>query len=384
MKLAKKLVALIAISASVNAFAEGLEWSGFGSFYYSQTNDNNFHSTGFSDNHSDFTRDSLIGLNLGTKVNDNLSFGSQWIAAGTAAQAENFNLFAQWAYLNWRIGETSNFKIGRQLWPVLIASEYQRVKFLLPASSIPTTAYSLLPFVSFDGISINREFDLGGAKLTLGAYHGSPKINTTPPAGNSFDFVNLTGVRVTLDGSGWRLHATANKMMAKLLITVPSASTTTGQISNTEYKTRNNVNVFSAGFRFDKYNLVTWGEMSYLKGQDNTRLASALGGKKFAEKSYGGYVLLGYRISDLMPFATIAQGTAFYGVPTNAGVSYQGRVTTYTAGTTYKLNDTTIAKLELQQDKVPSAGGGFYAVTQQSSSRKTHAESMKLGVDFIY
>lgn len=377
-------MAALMITASATTFAEGIEWSGFGSLYYSQAFDNQFYSTGYTDNHSNFTRDSLIGVNLGTQISDDMTFGSQWIAAGTSAQSENFNLFAQWAFLNWRLNDSTTMKVGRQLWPVLIASEYQRVRYLLPAVSIPTTAYALVPFVSFDGVSVNKDLSVGDAKLTLGAYHGSPKLNTTLAAGNSFDFVNLTGVRATLDGSGWRLHATANQMRAKLTITVPSASTTTGQISNTIFKTENNANVFSAGFRFDKYNFVTWGEMSMLKGKDDTKLAAALGGKKFAEKSSGGYVLVGYRFDKLMPYVTAAQGSAFYGVPTSSGVSYQGKVKSYTVGSSYRLNDAASFKVEVQQDRVPSKGGGFYSVVQQTASTKTHAESVRAGIDFIF
>lgn len=398
MKLTKTIIAALAISATAVAHAEGVEWSGFGSLYYSQSMDNNFLVGGNRDNRPNYTTPSLIGLNVGSKISDELSVASQIVMAGESAQSTNFNTFAQWAYLNYRPMDGLTFKIGRQLWPVLISSEYQRVHFLLPQSNIPGTVYGLLPFVSFDGASANKVFDSAIGSLTLGAYAGNPKLNNGGINGIDLDFKTLMGIRATLDGSGWRLHATANKVFSKVTVdstafsTVANSSLRTSGIANTHS------NIFSFGYRFDKYNFVSWGEATYSKATDDQSLtlrtvASANGTlvavpstKKLFEKSYGGYALFGYRLGKFLPSLTYAQGTTYLGLPANptTNAKYEGKTESYIAGLAYQAHDQASLKLEFQRTYVKNIGSGWYDVVQSTTSTRKFGDVVKAGVDFIF
>jgi hypothetical protein len=396
MGFTKKVIVALSMCSSISAFADGIEWSGFGSLYYSQAFDNHFVVGQNGNNKPNFTDQSLLGLNLGSKITDEMSVASQIVMAGSSAQTENFNLFAQWAYLTYKLQDTASVKIGRQLWPVLISSEYQRVHYLLPQSNIPYTAYGLLPFVSFDGASVNKTLDVGIGSLTLGAYLGNPKLNTTPPPALSLDFQTLSGVRATLDGSGWRLHASYNRVFSKVKIDTESYATATGTtVTRTTGKAEVSSDIMSFGYRFDKYNFVSWGEMVYNKASDDVNLTltnSALGviaNKKLFEKSYGGYVLMGYRLGKFLPSVTWAQGTQFLGLPEDSSNTplvskYQGRTTAYIFGTSYQVNDQASLKFEYLNVKVPSIGGGWYDVAQSATSTKKSASAVKAGVDFIF
>ncbi len=386
MKFSKILITAATIFSATNVFADGVEWSGFGSLYYSQAMDNQFLLGQHTNNKPDYTTHSLVGFNVGSRISDNMSFSSQLVMAGAGAQSTNFNLFAQFAYLTYNPVQSVSLKIGRQLWPMLISSEYQRVHFLLPQSEIPQTVYGLMPFVAFDGVSANKTLDTGIGSLTLGAYAGAHKLNRVAPAGLAFDFPSILGARVTLDGSGWRLHATANQFKSKMTISyLTSLPSTMYSSVNTATST-----IYSFGYRYDKNNIVSWGEMFTLKSKDNSLVPMASGysqqAYKYFERSYGGYVLVGYRFGKFLPTATVAQGTAKLGFPTDPTTNqkYDGKVTSYILCNSYQMNDQATFKVEFQRSTVPSVGGGFFDVAQSTTSTKKYGDMVKAGIDFIF
>jgi hypothetical protein len=199
------------------------------------------------------------------------------------------------------------------------------------------------------------------------------------------------GARITLDGSGWRLHATANRVNSKVTINSSNFTPPTTTTANTGTATTHS-NVFSFGYRFDKFNFVSWGEASYSKATDDQSLVirnSALGvvsNKKLFEKQYGGYVLAGYRIGKLLPSVTYAQGTSYLGLPANTvtGTRYEGKTESYIAGLAYQVHDQATAKVEYLRTYVPSIGGGWYDVVQSSRSQRRFGDAVKAGVDFIF
>lgn len=390
MKFTKTVIAAVAMGTSAVALAGGVEWSGFGSLYYSQAFDNNFLVGQARNNKPDYTTHSLLGLNVGSKISDDFSVASQIVMAGSQAQSSNFNMFAQWAYLNYRPTDGLSVKVGRQLWPVLISSEYQRVHYLLPQSNIPNTVYGLLPFVSFDGVSANQTFNVGIGNLTVGAYTGNPKLNTGGIVGTDLDFQSLIGGRVTLDGSGWRVHATANRIFSKVTINTQQYVAPTSVVTVTGTGATHS-NVFSFGYRFDKFNFVSWGEATYSKATDNSTLpirtsaGTTVSNKKLFEKSYGGYVLAGYRVGAFLPSVTYAQGTTYLGLPASATNSkYEGKTRSYIAGLSYAANDQVSVKAEYLRTYVPSIGGGWYDVVQSTKSTRKFGDAVKAGVDFIF
>lgn len=393
MKFTKTVIAALAIGASVAAHAEGIEWSGFGSLYYSQSFDENFLINQMPNNKPDFTSNSLVGFNVGSRISEKMSFASQLVMAGSGAPTTDFKMFAQWAYVTYKPVNSVSFKLGRQLWPMMISSEYQRVHYLLPQASVPGTMYGLSPFVSFDGASLNKTMDAGIGSLTLGAFAGAPKLNRANPTGLDFEFTKIKGIRATLDGSGWRLHATASQYQAKMTVSYQyvDAASPYGTGLNKYSSTRlADIDLYSFGYRYDKHNIVSWGEMFALEGKNNEKVAAQSGYTsqyyKFYEKSYGGYLLAGYRFGRLLPTVTVSQGFAGFGFPSdpNTNQHYQGKVTSYIVGNTYQMNDQATFKVEYQRSYIPSLGGGFFEVTQAARSTKLYGDMVKAGVDFIF
>jgi hypothetical protein len=386
MKFSKTILASLALVASLAVQADGVEWSGFGSMYYQQSFDSGFLVQSHKNNKSDFTSASQLGFNVGSRITDNMSFSGQLIAAGAGAQTENFNMFAQWAYLTFKVNDNVSIKTGRQLWPILMASEYNRVRMLLPAVGIPSTAYLMLPFTAFDGISLNQNYDIGLGNLALGVYGGSPKLNLTPPSVLDLNFANLIGARATLDGSGWRAQATVNRYYGSAKISAPIVLSAPGAVTVQPYfAEQHGIMAYSASFRYDKHNILAWLEMTKTDVSSNNALPT-IGTAALYKKSYGGYALLGYRFDRITPYVSYAKGTTVYGLPTDTVTNskYNGRVTTYLAGTSYKLNDSAVAKVEYQRDTVKNPGDGFYEVYQKAGNTKKYGDMLSAGVDFIF
>ena len=123
-----------------------------------------------------------------------------------------------------------------------------------------------------------------------------------------------------------------------------------------------------------------------------TNICELISKNKLFEKSYGGYALLGYRFGKLFPHLVYSQGTARRGLTVtssrfSSGYGYDGKVTTYTAGVNYQLNDSAILKTAYQRSYVPNYGGGYEDVTQPKTSattEKKYGDLVTAGVDFIF
>jgi hypothetical protein len=364
------LIAFVAMCQPCKAHSADISWSGFGSTYYGQALNSALFPDGFSDKHVDFTTFSLMGLNLGAKVNDDFSFAAQIVALGdSVGTTDSFGLIAQWAYVNYTPVENTSLRAGRQLLPVLMASEFVRVGYLLPYRQIPSIVYNLVPFSRFDGVSVYQTIDTDAGKLTVGAFGGKPALDinsTLLPAGSDYEFDDLLGVQATLDGNGWRVRAQASRDYS--LASSPGVSED-GHIQN-----------YSVGYRFDKYNIVSWGEYVLIRTPDGT----PVNGGRYIGDGRGYYLLGGYRIGRFMPRYTFAQASQTFNVGAPTGSYGNGQVTSHTIGLNYQAGSQAVIKCEYELDLVPTAQGGGYLVTQPSNTTVAAGSAFYLGVDFIF
>jgi hypothetical protein len=357
MKFSKLLVASLALAGSVFAHADGVEWSGFGSFYYAQTFDQNSLPTQFVNNKMDFSHFSSLGLNLSSKVSDRITFYSQIIATGEEAQSTNFNMYAQWGFLNVKLTDNSYLKLGRQLFPALMSGEYSRVHYLLPSSHLPMAVTSANPFISLDGASYNYDFQTSFGKLNFGAYTGSPQFNqastqVTPT------LTGAIGAQINLEGNGWKLHASGTDWKESLDFS------STGVFSAFGTGKKVHAHLFTLGGRYDKNNIVIWSELVKRTSTDAAVLSN---GKKLLEKVNGGYVLAGYRFGSLLARATYSTIISHMGF---AESNYK----TYDVGFNYTLTEQSVLKVDYEKIDSPQSGS---IATKKSNS-------VFAGVDFIF
>jgi hypothetical protein len=297
--------------------AADLTLEGFGSAYYGQVYGSNVLPYGFSGKSANFTEFSLIGLNIRSKINDQFSVAAQIVGTGASEGANtNYTLFADWAYVNYTPVDELNIRAGRQRYPIFTASEYINEHEELPFRVMPSIIYGLAPLDSFDGVSISKTIDAGSGKFQFSAFGGSPVINgsssttsyvaTGVPVAASFHSSNLVGAKITYEGDGFRLRAQASRSTETATSTVELAA----PYGSSSYYEAHEEN-FTVGYRYDKHNIVSWGEYLFAVSPGSTTVPAGNGlpGGAFLGKAQGGYILVGYRVGDFLPRYTFAQAS---------------------------------------------------------------------------
>jgi hypothetical protein len=274
---------------------------------------------------------------------------------------------AAWAYVTYQTGEGTTVRGGRQRFPIFSASEYIYEHYQLPYRELPAIVFQMAPFVAFDGASVSHQFDTPIGKVNLQAFGGTPVLAVTPAvSGSTSQLSDLIGGRVNLEGDGWRVRAVIARSASQ------STITSTGAISKADST------YLSAGYRYDKNNIVSWGEYMFRHAPDGTQSAAGV----YGGRGSAGYVLAGYRIGDFMPRYTFAEASAALGPLGN------GKTTTHTFGVNYTASEHAVIKVEYELDVTPTDGGG-YKVTPidpvaAGMTASTSGSALYAGVDFFF
>lgn len=365
--LSKALVGL-AVLGSVSAAKADISWNGFGNVFYGHLLNEDFRTTGFESADPNFTSFSQFGLNVGGAITSDMDFAAQLVATGGNTVHSGFDLFAQWAFLNYRVGDSTVLRFGRQLFPLFIASEYARVGFLLPYRSIPQTVFGLYPFLAFDGAAAEHSWQLGdNLKLTAGIFGGTGIIDADVSLFNAtYSGTNMYGAQLNLDGDGWRIHLQGHSIKSDY--GVGGASYTAA------------VPTYTAGIRYDKHNFVTWAEYLFSESTDGTPATATT---KFQEHKRAGYAMVGYRLGEFLPRYTYAYADASLGLPYGGGFgSTRFQMTTHTVGFNYQMNSQAVFKLDYEITELPTGqdpGLGLSRVAGEDSSSAVYA-----GISFIF
>lgn len=365
--LSKAALGFAAVIGSASIANAEISWNGFGSVYYGHALNEDFLPVGFNSADPNLTSFSRFGLNVSGGISQNMDFAAQLIATGGDAPHSGFDVYAQWAFLNYRVGDSTTLRFGRQILPAFIASEYARVGYLLPGRVIPS--FETLPFVAFDGVTAEHAWQLGdGMKLTAGIYGGEAIIDVAIPAPAYYTGKNLYGARLTLDGDGWRFHLNG---MTNENVTGATGGPVSGRSKAPNY---------TVGFRYDKHNVVSWTEYLYSRATSGTEDAN---GNQFSEARNAVYSLIGYRIGDFMPRYTYSYADA-----TTGRGSTQEIFASHTVGLNYQLNPQAVFKIEyehtdlIQANTLPAAQRGVH--TFKTANNADSGGAIYAGIDFVF
>lgn len=355
----KFLLPLLFLSLSDYTWALDFKTEEFGSLYYAQSLSTDLRPATFQNSAPDFTDFSLVGMNLNVTMDDHWSAGAQLVATGDPDSITGkFTPFASWATLGYTFDDGTIIKIGRQRFPIFTASEYIYVHQALPYRTIPDIVFRSAQFAAFDGISIGRGFDVNIANFNVSVFGGTPVLEITPPTPTT-QLTNLVGARVNLDGDGWRVRAQASRF------------TTTNALGAGN---KADQEVYSLGYRYDKYNIVSWGEYALRHSANGT---PGPAGFRFLGLAKTGYILAGYRIGSFMPRYTFAQTTSALGLLVGSG-----KTTSHTIGLNFVASKNVTIKAQYEIDVVPVPKGGF-RVTQPAVTGATSGSSFFIGADFL-
>ena len=356
------IIASFGLAASLPAQSADFSATGFGSLFYGQALNSALMPITFNDHSPDFTSFSLVGTDLNLKLGDEWSAAAELIATGKPGLQTNFNNFAQWAYLAYAPMPGMSIKLGRQRYAVWTASEYINTHFLLPFRELPGIVLRSAPFNSFDGVSISQEFAFNNdLKMNIQVFGGNPLTDIPLASTQSITNRNALGARINFEGDGWRVRGQVTRYHTVAVGYAPSTVSANRQNA-------------SVGYRFDKYNIVSWGEYMIAYSHDGTPLPSGT----YLQSSRAGYVLVGYQLNKILPRYTFASANQNLGL-----TAFVGSATTHTFGVNIQASPKVLVKAEYELNVVsnPNTGGAY--VTQPVGSTATSGSAIYLGADFL-
>jgi hypothetical protein len=117
---------------------------------------------GFANN-LNFVGDTLLGLQVDSKLGEQTSFSTQLIAN----DENNYSVDAEWLYIGYRNSDGTLFRFGRLRSPKYMLSPYLFVSAAYPWMRPPTLVYQVDPITQQTGVDAIYQKRFGDAVLTL-------------------------------------------------------------------------------------------------------------------------------------------------------------------------------------------------------------------------
>jgi hypothetical protein len=369
------LIAVTSSFVSITSFATELEVNGFAGGYArksltkrgepNETIDRSLDSSAV-----DFSENMKAGFNVRADFDKKWSFLGQAVAYGRQGErvSQNFSyrwaLMFDWMYLSYTANKYAEIKVGRQLLPGLLVAEYVDVGYTYPWYKPPPHVYTILPFKSFEGTSINlkKTFRRGRA-LDIKLYAGGSR-----PTHEDLDeyFVtkidNLYGGLVALSGVGWTLQTSLfqyTQVIDQQFVWPPSADAQT--ISSVK-----EIDGRTIGFKYDN-KLVLYAEYAKICCSSIApTTVSAINPLNYQEGYYG---TLGVRIGNWLPHYTYAKTDwEFYYLP--------GKLESHSFAVNYRMNPNVVLKIDYTMHDTEDGKVILY--------EEGEAQTVTIGMDAIF
>lgn len=247
----------------------------------------------------DFTiKNNILGLQVTGTISDKLTATGQFIArSGT-----NYQVNSEWAYLTYKVSDSSKIRAGRLRTPFYMYSDFLDVGYAYSWISPPREVY-YLPFNNIDGVDFYTSTSLGSFDTTFQAYFGS--FDDELELGGSLAQANTRnqmGVAGTFGKDWWNLRAAYHRAD----LTIESASLTTLATTLRQFNFAANadkvlmdddsVNFIQVGGTIDTGTFVAAAEHIELDATDS-----------FLGKNIREYVMLGVRSGEFLYHVTASK-----------------------------------------------------------------------------
>ena len=126
----------------------------------------------FIDNKGTFRRDSVLGTQIDIKFNNKFAITAQGKLAQATDDDKDVDATLSWAFLSWRPASDWLLRGGRIRVPLYLYSENMDVGATFDFARMPVEVYSTSPTNDFDGISINKTWNMDFGELGLSGYWG--------------------------------------------------------------------------------------------------------------------------------------------------------------------------------------------------------------------
>lgn len=244
--------------------------------------------------------DTIMGFQWHTRFNHKFDATVQVVARDRFENDLEKSL--EWAFVRYRPVDGLDFRLGRLGSDIFMLSEYRQVGYAYQWVRAPIEYYGWLALYNFDGVDVNKRFDLSNGTLNVKAYYGNSQSDypTNYSEGVELDF-DVGGVSLNLEWDVWKARYTYahvsinNNLLKPLTDGLYAASDAWAEAAgyaasiDSEGKT---MKYHELGLGFD-YN-TWWGQTEY------TQLTSNSG--SFVDSSYF-YASVGRRFGSFSLFA---------------------------------------------------------------------------------
>ncbi len=366
-------LALCLAVVSASAVAGEVKFNGFASIVSGMQIDGDKNVlTGSGEAYPDDTFDNLqesrLGLQVTAPLSEDIRFIGQAIARGSAQTGFVTNY--EWAYMDFDLGESSKFKVGRIRIPFYKYSDYLDVGYAYHWITPPKSMYSL-SFSNVDGVGYSTNFPLASGvdasiNTVFGRYQGTLSIAGQNSPG---DLRNLGAVNFTLTMGDHELYAAYAQADVHI-----QAGSVNALIAGVEGATGTSINdnkllfngdygsFIGLGYKGSIGDLGLYAEASQVKVEDSA-LQDAIGGYVGASYSLGSYLVhLTYEtqtsegksgkglVTGVAPAAVAAAEAALTrNLRALGGRGSEGSADTITLGVRKELGKGSALKLEVSQ-----------------------------------
>lgn len=251
---------------------------------------------------------SKSGVQFNFRIFDEWNAVAQLVSKGV----NTYQIEAEWAYLNWQVSDSLQFKFGRQRAPFYMLSEFLDVGYALPWTIAPLEMYNLTTS-TVDGVSSTYSTRVGPTNFQWLVYAGSSQ-GEAKEQDASYESNEAIGTNLVMEIDTWlfrvgysvaRLEASAesgglaDQFIQGVSGAVNELGPLYGVVPNFSYDPDDQVfdaRYISAGFTYDSGNLLVMGEIANLRLEDSYQPAGD-----------SGYIMVGYRIGKWMPHITFAK-----------------------------------------------------------------------------
>lgn len=249
------------------------------------------------------TRDNHLGVQFASTINPKMDVTAQMIARGGGGTG-NYNLEADWAYVDYQALESVRFRIGKYKIPQFIASDYLDVGYAYPWVRPPQDVYSTNPLISLNGIDMLYKVGVGSGKLFFDLFYGDGTHKTfVPPRTVDLSQASPTPLPLSMKGQEVSFDTT-DTVGGAIKYAAPHYTVRAGyfktKVTQEDFQMTDVPGAFGGvGFTLDYNNMIAYAE--FIRRNTDPEMAKA-----FPDQD-AWYVTLGYRMGKFLPTYTVSQ-----------------------------------------------------------------------------
>lgn len=151
--------------------AADISVSGFGTVGYARS-DQAYNYQRVVNDAGTFKRDSVLGVQLDAKLNNEFGFTLQGKAASSIKNDKDIDATISWAFLSWRPSNDWLIRVGRVRDSLYLHNENMDVGTTFDFARLPAEVYTTSQTTDGDGVSVDKTWNIDGGELTLQGYRG--------------------------------------------------------------------------------------------------------------------------------------------------------------------------------------------------------------------